>query len=412
MQKVRNCFKGKLALLLVCALAVGMLPVGTSEANTARSGYGLNNPSTDSKGVTTWDCVWFGNYPQSDTTGETKEQIKWRVLSVNGDDVFLLADQNLDCQKYNDTYTDVTWETCTMRSWLNSTFLNKAFNAAEQAAIKDTTVVNEDNPEYGTEGGNNTTDKIYLLSISEVLNPGYGFVSDYSEYAESRQAKNTEYAKEQGAWTSTSEDYAGNGYWWLRSPGRTSSNASSVDYDGYVIQIGRPVHFDSDVVRPALHLNLSSTPVWSYAGQVTSEGGETPAPTPTASPVQTTSPAGTVPSIQNPVAPSSAPAQDLTEKTGEDETAPGKVTALKLKAKKKALQASWKKVSGASGYEIWCSTSKKFQKKSVKTTKKTKLTIGKRKAKKVYFVKVRAYTVKSGKKVYGAWSKTMKKKIN
>ena len=73
----------------------------------------------DGNGNVIYDCVWFGRYPQSDATGVKKEAIKWRVLSVYGNDAFLIADCNLDCQPYNTTRTDVTWETSTIRSWLN-----------------------------------------------------------------------------------------------------------------------------------------------------------------------------------------------------------------------------------------------------------------------------------------------------
>ena len=56
-----------------------------------------------------WDCVWFGNYPQSDVSGERKEPIKWRVLHVDGNDAFLLADQCLDARPFNyDDHEDVT----------------------------------------------------------------------------------------------------------------------------------------------------------------------------------------------------------------------------------------------------------------------------------------------------------------
>ena len=111
-----------------------------------------------------------------------KEAIKWRVLSVNGNDAFLIADCNLDSQPYNTTKTDVTWETSTIRSWLNgykasynanginyssNNFIGKAFTSAEQKAINQVTVVNHDNPEYETEGGNDTKDKVFLLSIEE-----------------------------------------------------------------------------------------------------------------------------------------------------------------------------------------------------------------------------------------------------
>lgn len=261
---------------------------------TTRAGYGLNNPTINSNGVTTWDCIYFGNYWQEDTNADgkadkndAKRPVKWRVLSVNGDDAFLFADQNLDCQEYNDTDTSVTWETCTMRSWLNgygaegnkegkdysgNGFINHAFTPVEQSAIWTTNVVNNDNPEYSTEGGNDTADQVYLLSIDEVTNPAYGFLSDPSKYVESRRAKNTEYAKGAGSMISTSSEYAGNGFWWLRSPGYSSCDASYVNGYGSVVRHGIYVGYDDIAARPALHLNLSSVSSWSYAGTVTSEG--------------------------------------------------------------------------------------------------------------------------------------------
>lgn len=375
--------------------------------------------------VATWDCVYFGNYPQSDAAGAISDPIKWRVLSVDGDDAFLLADTNLDMQRYNDTNTDVTWETCMMRTWLNSSFLNKAFSASEQMAIKDTEVVNEDNPLYGTEGGNDTMDKVYLLSISEALNPSYGFASTKYDTA-TREAVNTAYVAAGGEtkYTHTSSVGSTNS-WWLRSPGFIRGLACCVEgyweNNGIVYQYGRSDASDFVAVRPALHLNLSFSSAWRPAGQVTSEreeiSTETPAspepPVETAFPSQISVPGGNTSSIQTVAAPSSAPAQDVLQKgeNDEDEIALAKVTAFKLKAKKKALQASWKKVSAASGYEIWCSMSKRFKKKSVRTTKKTKITVGKLKAKKAYFVKVRAYTVKNEKKVYGAWSNLKKMRV-
>lgn len=161
-----------------------------------------------------------------------------------------MADKNLDVQSYNYTITDVTWETCTRRSWLNgygaeknkegkdysgSGFLDNAFSADEQSAIQTANVVNDDNPNHGTEGGNDTTDKVYLLSVGEVMNPEYGFNSSRSDYAKSRRGLNTTFAKDQGAQTSTSGESARYGRWWL---------------------------------RPALHLNLSSDPGKAGIGKV------------------------------------------------------------------------------------------------------------------------------------------------
>ena len=284
-RKTKRLLAGLLALVMVLPLC----EITLGQSTPAMAAVSLQNPTTDGNGVTTWDCIYFGNYYQSNSS--TKEPIKWRVLSVNGNDAFLLADQNLDAKPYNEKYTDVTWATCTLRTWLNDTFLNTAFTSAEQAAIKNTTVVNEDNPYWDTEGGENTTDKVYLLSIAETSNTAYGFNGEFNTSSNTREAKNTAYAKECGAWTSTSTEYEGNGFWRLRSPGLYSHNASYVDYNGYGDSHGSHVYGGVlGAVRPALHLNLSSSTLWSYAGKVTSEGGggssqETPKPAATEPPV-------------------------------------------------------------------------------------------------------------------------------
>ena len=293
-RKTTRLLAGLLALVMVLSLC----EITLGQFTPVKAAVSLQNPTTDGNGVTTWDCIYFGNYWQNDTNGDgkadqndQKEPIKWRVLSVNGNDAFLLADQNLDAKPYNEKYTSVTWATCTLRTWLNDTFLSTAFTSAEQAAIKNTTVVNDDNPYYGTEGGENTIDKVYLLSIAEASNTAYGFNGEFNTESETREAKNTAYAKECGASTCTSTEYEGNGYWWLRSPGLYSDSASSVLLDGYGGGWGF-VDDDDDAVRPALHLNLSSSTLWSYAGKVTANVGggssqATPTPTPTSKPTPT-----------------------------------------------------------------------------------------------------------------------------
>ena len=262
----------------------------------AATDYGLHNPvntEADGSGTTTWDCVYFGHYLQEDTNGDstvnssdTKQPIKWRVLSVDGDDAFLMADQGLDCKPYHGSNNDVTWEISTLRSWLNgydasyntvgkdyssNNFIDAAFTAGEQNAILPGQVENADNPSYGTEGGNSTTDKIYLLSIEEVSNAAYGFNSKFACISATREMRLTAYAGQRGVYVSTSTGYAGNGYWWLRSPGSSSSDASEVYSDGEGIYDYGPVNYGIVAVRPVLHLNLSYSNLWSYAGKVSSD---------------------------------------------------------------------------------------------------------------------------------------------
>lgn len=288
-KRIRKCIAILMTLAMVLSMGTGI----TLPRQAQAAGYGLSNPVTDSNGVTTWDCVYFGNYYQSDATGNTKDPIKWRVLSVDGDDAFLMADQNLDAKPYNTSYVDVTWETCTLRSWLNGygasanveetdyssdNFLDTAFTAEERAAIRQTTVVNEDNSHYGTEGGNDTTDRVYLLSIAEACNASYGFNSTFDTNSKTRVSTNTAYT----AGKSGMYSVGAAAYWWLRSPGGGSDGASEVWYDGYGIYGYGNVNLLNVAVRPALHLNLSSSPLWSYAGTVSSEGGSsaTAAPDP------------------------------------------------------------------------------------------------------------------------------------
>ena len=200
-RKTTRLLAGLLALVMVLSLC----EITLGQFTPVKAAVSLQNPTTDGNGVTTWDCIYFGNYWQNDTNGDgkadqndQKEPIKWRVLSVNGNDAFLLADQNLDAKPYNEKYTSVTWATCTLRTWLNDTFLSTAFTSAEQAAIKNTTVVNDDNPYYGTEGGENTIDKVYLLSIAEASNTAYGFNGEFGTDSETRVATNTAYVASKG----------------------------------------------------------------------------------------------------------------------------------------------------------------------------------------------------------------------
>ncbi len=450
-----------------------------SDAISTSSWSYAGTVTTDNK--VEWDCVWFGNYWQEDTNGDgkadkndEKQPIKWRVLSVDGEDAFLIADKSLDYQKYNDTETIVTWETCTIRSWLNgygagankegedygsNNFLVNAFSAGEQSAIQTTNVLNNNNPRFDIKGGNDTSDKVYLLSLDEVKNPGYGFSSNYNKYDENRRTKYTGYAKEQGG---ISTEYAGNGSWWLRSPGFDSGRVVYVDSRGYVRRHGYYVGIYSVGVRPALHLNLKassdgiSTSSWSYAGTVTSEEGgkeeATPQPTKpgstqkpdtsavpvtTEDPVQTgkSSPKPsdnpdidptTEPSSKPDVKPSDAPGAGPTFAPGSfpptitpgiqpsaspDAISIGNVSAVKLKQKKQSVTVSWKKVPGAAGYQICYSTSKKWKNKKQKLSRKNKLIVKKLKKKKTYYFRVRAYRMNGAKKVYGAWSKAKKVKI-
>ncbi len=220
------------------------------------------------------DNIYFGTYKQSSdgNGGYNTDPIKWRVLSNADGKLFLLSDQNLDVFEYHKDVESVTWETSTMRSWLNGynassntggsngmdytndNFLNTAFSAKEQTAIANTAVVNDDNPDYGTDGGNNTTDKIFLLSIAEARNSSY-----FPNGGSSHRSKNTAYVADGGKIGGSFMHGTGEaGVWWLRSPGGKPDGALTVSDVGDLNDHGTVVNSDRSAVRPAFNLNLNS----------------------------------------------------------------------------------------------------------------------------------------------------------
>ena len=362
------------ATLAVTALPAASLVISTKEVKAAS--VTLQNPrivkddNMEAEQKVTWDCIWFGSYPQREVVADAAsydaiykdyynpktdiiedaalfqkleaasgwndneitldgnkyrrmkkedatcsssnlksedeyrwkdstswhyfryEPIKWRVLSTAGNQAFLFADLALDDQRYNNNDANVTWETSGMRSWLNGygpeinepkedyrsdSFLQDAFSSAQQQAIRTTEVENADNLQYGTEGGNNTKDKIFLLSEQEVYGTkagAYGFAEAYDTHDEARRRTSSTYAKAKGVRSrySPGVEYDGNCWWLLRTPGYYTYWAMKVISRGYVRREGEIVYLSDHGVCPALNLNLSSSDLWSYAGTVCSDG--------------------------------------------------------------------------------------------------------------------------------------------
>lgn len=292
----------KVLVIIVCLLLAGGIKYYSTgneqEISTAKKDL-VENPkivkdtSVEGGKKVTWDCIWFGSYPQTKIVSSSKENdlystlekangwdknndiiigkekyhrakkcyfkyepIKWRVIKCENGEALLLSDIVLDKQKYNKRLKKVSWEKSTLRKWLNKKFMNRAFSSSEQEAIRTTKVINEDNYYYKTDGGNDTLDKIYLLSLSETdeekeygFTDSYGMTIKYSNYA----------------------DLCDYQYWWLRTPGEKNISAAAVDMSGEAYVGGG----ESDMelgIRPVLHLNLLATDDYSYAGKIASDG--------------------------------------------------------------------------------------------------------------------------------------------
>ena len=244
------------AVVLVIAMVSGIWAISHSNSNpasdlTSSSSSDSTDDSTESVkslselgSVSVGDHFTFGSYPQG-ANGE-EQPIEWRVLAVESGKALVISEKLFDCVQYNETYTDVTWETCTLRKWMNNDFISKAFSSSQQAKLATVTNENRDNPDYHTSGGNATQDKIFALSIDEA--------EKYFGSDDDRMAAPTGYAKKQGAYVSDSYSLPSGektGWWWLRSPGINSDSAALVFGYGSIYQYGSYVYNDDGCVRPA-----------------------------------------------------------------------------------------------------------------------------------------------------------------
>ena len=193
--------------------------------------------------------IKYGKYEQDNDSSNGIEDIEWIILAKDDNKMLVISDKAIDCKPYHSSYGNTTWEECSLRRWLNDTFVNEAFTTEEQEKILTTNVTADANPDYDTDAGNDTEDKVFLLSIEEV---NRCFNND-SE----RQCVSTEYAKANGAYT-YEIDGASNCFWWLRSQGGYSNkSASVVNSDGTVSKYGNAVDDNRDCVRPAMWISLA-----------------------------------------------------------------------------------------------------------------------------------------------------------
>ena len=207
----------------------------------------------------TGSVVTFGTYPQT-TSSAKNAPIEWIVLDVQGNKALLISKYGLDARPYNTGFADVTWETCTLRIWLNNDFYRKAYSEKEQQGILITSIDNGPNQgcsRWSSNGGNNTLDRLFLLSCAEANK--YFNVTIYDNANTGSRVEPTAYAKEQGAYDniySTTTEGKAAGWWWLRSPGESQHGAAGVDVDGSLNYDF--VNYASGCVRPAFWLDLDA----------------------------------------------------------------------------------------------------------------------------------------------------------
>ena len=191
--------------------------------------------------------VVFGHFEQDNNLENGAEPIEWIVLDVQEGKALLISRYGLDSRAYHTSYENMTWEKSSLRNWLNTTFLQTAFTPTEQDRIQTVPVDNGESQGYspwGTDGGKDTEDQIFLLSHAET--------EQYFAAKESRICTATEYTKKQGAMFLGAE---GRCSWWLRSPGSNPCNAECIAING-ALMFEDYVSNMRIVVRPVLWSNL------------------------------------------------------------------------------------------------------------------------------------------------------------
>lgn len=188
------------------------------------------------------DKIKFGGY-------------EWFVLDKQEDKMLVITEKVIVKRPYHHEETEITWETCDMRTYLNGEFYN-SFSEADRERIIPVKNENPDNPWDGTNGGNPTKDMIFLLSIGEMVN----------YFGDSGKLKTKPFGPKGEAWwfddqynTVRTANFGSKGaWWWLRSAGYTGTRASYITIGGNVHIHGERTGNKGKCggVRPALWLKV------------------------------------------------------------------------------------------------------------------------------------------------------------
>ena len=187
--------------------------------------------------------ITFGMYEQDNNTANGKEPIEWRVLAKEGKKMLVISRFALDCQKFNSSNTNIAWEFCSLRAWLNESFFKNALTSTEQSWVLSSSVVTD---------SYSTMDRVFLLSAEEATR---FFNSD-----DARKCLPTDYALARGVWTNNSFTVDGKAtcWWWLRSPGsKEGTYAVDVLSNGSIYYAGYDGNrYGDGAVRPAMWISL------------------------------------------------------------------------------------------------------------------------------------------------------------
>lgn len=175
----------------------------------------------------------------------------WYILDKQDGKKLIITEKVIEKRPYHSEETAITWETCDMRKYLNGEFY-QSFSEANRSRIIEVVNENLDNPWDGTSGGNSTIDRIFLLSIDEVV----------KHFDDSGKLQTKQFGPKGEAWwfddhynaNRTAKLGSKNAWWWLRSPGYIGTRAAYISIGGNVHIHGEGFKGNGGGIRPALWL--------------------------------------------------------------------------------------------------------------------------------------------------------------
>ena len=267
----------RILLIAIALVMVFALAACGGKTDPAPSGSGTTDPGTSSQ--QTPSSTESGNPKDAlvSKVGDSVEygsfesmKIEWRTLAVDNEakKALLIANDITAYWAFNDVLAEVTWETCTLRGWLNNEFYNAAFTDEQKAIILDSIIENPANPESGVGAGANTTDKVFLLSYAEAQQYFSGdsdriakvnFSDEYVTNLSKLIAAHSAFGYTEDNIKNELKDYVGTtDKWALRTSGETLNRAASVSYDGSMYAYGNQIEKVVVGVRPAIWVDIST----------------------------------------------------------------------------------------------------------------------------------------------------------
>ena len=197
------------------------------------------------------DVITFGAYEQDNDESNGKEPLEWRVLAKDEEKVLLLTDKVIDCIPFNTEMQEfITWEDSSLRAWLDKEFTASAFSEDEASKILETSNENDEISDFRIPAQENTTDRVFLLSIRETTE--YLGTEEYASIAdENCVAFPTEYAIAKDI--EVRKD--GAVMWWLRES-TAGEPAAACDDLGKRFHNGRPMDYTRTGIRPAMWIKI------------------------------------------------------------------------------------------------------------------------------------------------------------